>query len=1024
MGSETRIGSSNVDHSFIVDSYIRYLMEKACRFIILLKGRQLRLQSVCFKMAILICLCVTNAHAQHPFFHHFTKADGLISDNIYDVILDQNEDFWFCTDKGISQFDGINFRNYTTADGLPDDEILSLFKDSQNRIWFGSFGGVPGFYQNDTFHNPQNCRFLQGVKNRNYISAYAESPTGEIIVGSRDGNVHIVKENQPSRLLFQEVPSSMAAILFRKEIMEIVNSTCEVIEWDGISKGYCDLPPEHPPTFEEIMVVTSLNNQRILMGYGQKFSVIDSCNNRINSINSRLRSDGSFILKLKQVDGYGVFACTTKGAYLFESDDFSTTHLRRFLPDIHVSSVASDNDAGLWFTTNRGIFYLPEPQIDLGGNSKDQDNIGVSAILPTSTGKAIVAHTDGGVAIVDEKGARLGFRTTYGKDVLAKTSIISSIDSNLFWVGTDKYLGIGNQADGTIEPVIFGRVADFSVDPVGDSVCLCHSFGFELYNIRSIISQRLSGRHQIGSASQQEFRCLASCFDSSGTLWVATKNSILEICAQKIVNEYPTSSLTKGARITDLECDRQGNVFIATLGSGLFVLGPSLIERPTIIGAKLPNSINCIELVCDSLLGVGTDSGLFLIRLDYSKRVGYSNFGIGSLDGLPSDEITSFTYADSVLFVATPEGFCSFPLDMFHKELRAPRVNIRHVEINGKLISSNSTAVIGYTEQGIIIAFAGSCFRSMGHFDYKYQLDGLDSEWHYTENTQVEYPFLEPGGYVFRVYCANHKGNWSELPASFSFQVLTPFWKSIWFNVLSILLAILFVLAVFLLLINHERKKSKILGSLYDAEQRALIGQMNPHFIFNALNSVQKYYINNDIVRANEFLSKFGDLIRSTLDNSRTSLILLSDELIELRAYLSLEALRLRNRFDFSIEFTNNVNPTEIQLPTMLIQPFVENAIWHGITPLEERRGRIVLRFTLLGGMLKCEVEDNGIGRDKARSLNRLSKKGKSHAMDIVAERISLINRFNYKPIQLCIVDLFDYDGNPAGTNAILLFPL
>ena len=177
-------------------------------------------------------------------------------------------------------------------------------------------------------------------------------------------------------------------------------------------------------------------------------------------------------------------------------------------------------------------------------------------------------------------------------------------------------------------------------------------------------------------------------------------------------------------------------------------------------------------------------------------------------------------------------------------------------------------------------------------------------------------------------------------------------------------------------------------------EMQALRAQMNPHFIFNCLNSVNRFILRNDAEAASDYLTKFSRLIRMVLNNSKKTMISLEDELECLRLYIQMEQLRFRSSFFYSVNIDENVNPDEMMVPPLVLQPFVENAIWHGLMNLpdqqsaESEKGKITIDISVENGKVKYCVQDNGVGRKKAAELNAGKEKRQSLGLHITKERI------------------------------------
>lgn len=217
----------------------------------------------------------------------------------------------------------------------------------------------------------------------------------------------------------------------------------------------------------------------------------------------------------------------------------------------------------------------------------------------------------------------------------------------------------------------------------------------------------------------------------------------------------------------------------------------------------------------------------------------------------------------------------------------------------------------------------------------------------------------------------------------------------------------------------YQQEKELMLRENLNLELKALRSQMNPHFMFNALNSIQAYSASNEERKAGIYLSEFSDLIRKIMHHSDESLITLKDEVEGLMAYLNLEKMRFQDKFDYEVKVDPEIKLQSTMIPSMIIQPFVENSIWHGLTPLK-RKGRLELSIEKKEDVLYCTIEDNGIGRKKAERLkNQHNKPHRSIGMKNINERIKLLNGLYPSAFQLRIIDLYN-NGEPNGTRVIL----
>lgn len=242
-----------------------------------------------------------------------------------------------------------------------------------------------------------------------------------------------------------------------------------------------------------------------------------------------------------------------------------------------------------------------------------------------------------------------------------------------------------------------------------------------------------------------------------------------------------------------------------------------------------------------------------------------------------------------------------------------------------------------------------------------------------------------------------------------------------------IIVGVLLLSLIMVLLYNrnqlrHKNQKMELEMKNIEFEGRLLRSQMNPHFIFNSLASIQHYILKNEKSQAIDFLLKFSGLIRNILDLSRKSFVLLKDDLNTIKLYLQLEKLRMKDKFDFEIIIDEEANVDLIYLPPMLMQPYIENAIKHGITQMESK-GMISIKIRIEGENLNCCIEDNGIGRKKSAEIS-LNSEHKSIATVLTAERLSQLNKRGFNNITHKIIDLYDELNNALGTRVVLVVPM
>ena len=331
---------------------------------------------------------------------------------------------------------------------------------------------------------------------------------------------------------------------------------------------------------------------------------------------------------------------------------------------------------------------------------------------------------------------------------------------------------------------------------------------------------------------------------------------------------------------------------------------------------------------------------------------------------------------------------------------------------------------ISHLQDNITFDYTGAYFRSPDKTNYYYQLVGNDDEWiGPVKSRSANYTNLRPGNYRFQVKAENGNGFYSDV-VTVPFTVSAPFWATWWFYLSCAAIIALIVFQINRYLLDRVRKEEAIKREFNDklaqVEMEALRSQMNPHFIFNALNSIKHFILTNDKFTASEYLSNFSRLVRKILNNSKSSRISLEDELETLQLYIDMEKMRFPDKFTSEIIVDENVDVIGVTIPPLILQPYVENAIWHGLMH-KDGEGVLLLHVRGDDGHILCTIEDNGIGREKAsliKSKSALHKK--SFGMQITRARIDMSDSESTVDIE----DLMDENDQPLGTRVRILIPI
>lgn len=469
--------------------------------------------------------------------------------------------------------------------------------------------------------------------------------------------------------------------------------------------------------------------------------------------------------------------------------------------------------------------------------------------------------------------------------------------------------------------------------------------------------------------------------------------------------------------------DKQGRIWIAGIGLCYFDPRTDKIHRIANFNGECRRpffdsrgNLWC-KVISESALGyldIQTKKMIFFKR---ENGFDYTYFG-SQLFQITNDD---FLFGSGIYFNAKnirlnpyPPNTCISSFKIFEKE-----------PVWSNAINFLSEIKLDYTQNFISIEFASLNFTETHKNQYAYRLIGYDKDWVYVGNRRTAYyTGLKGGDYTLEYKSANNHGLWGKTKR-LKIIITPPFWETTWFQGLIVLAFIVLTYALYWVRIRQIRKEANFRRRLAETEMAALRAQMNPHFIFNCLSSIHHFLLSNDAKAAAKYLTKFARLIRLVLENSREPKLLLNKELEAIQIYVEMERLRFNNQFSFDLNIEPAVDEGSIFIPPLLIQPYIENAIWHGLMQ-KESAGKIELRITQpQSNILQIEIEDDGIGRAKALELKSKSTlKNKSYGMRITMNRIEVINELYNTQTQVEIQDLYNSFGLATGTKVVIKIPV
>ena len=680
-----------------------------------------------------------------------------------------------------------------------------------------------------------------------------------------------------------------------------------------------------------------------------------------------------------------------------------------------VSSVLQANEGGYWFTTTEdGVFYAQSLEIDSWWFD-DEEKLTIN-VLASVGENILVGAKNGGIKKLKRK--QNGFEE---KDIEGFWEVYAL--TNL----TDSLVAVYSRKPGAA-----GLSPTAQVTARDENLKFVHAIYLSPTEEEGVYWKAAWGRVGKGSLSDSsifktksfmEIRITSLYYDSKKRVWVGCNLGLFEFLDREMVSHQQDHEAFT-YRITDIT-ELDSNLIFATQGMGILVetkAGRTVIDRSH---GLVNNMVRTLYKENDSILWVGTRKGISRIHFSSIDPLKFSIRNILMTDGLPSGQINDLLVNNGSVWSATTSGLARFSSQFDFTNYTPPPILITGAEVNEKRVSHTEPLELNHDENDLALSFVGLSYRSKGDINYRYRIKELDEKWSETQARQVRYPALPPGEYTFEVLAQNSNGIWSKAPAMMQFTILRPFWATWWFISGVILLFFGLTWAAFNIRYRIQRDRMELKQRSLESEQRALRAQMTPHFMFNALNSIQLLIANNERIFAVTNVAKFARLMRNILSNSNHAFISLAKEIQSLELYLELESLRFKGKFTYEIDVGDSVDSEIIKIPPMLIQPFVENAIWHGIMKKEEPGGRVELHLEREGDLLICWVTDDGIGRAKAAELaQKQLKTHESLGMKITTDRVKNINQQLGTKMEVKIEDLTDNQGNPSGTRVILHIPI
>ncbi len=951
------------------------------------------------------------AYGQEVFLPHYTTKNGLPSNNCYYTLQDKSGFLWIATDAGVSRFDGAVFENFSVDDGLPDNQVLQIREDSKGRIWFMALNGQLSYFYNGKIENEKNNILLKELNLNGVVVSFLEDSKGDLWFATNNNMIASWNGQTVKKITPKNGIKLQNSFLFENEVGKVaaINNFGNYIYNNG--------------TFVNNNTTTTTISYKTAQKRGTSLYFLNE-----NGLNQWQQGIPKPILTIKSNHmsnlGYihlaneDFWISTNKGAIRF----FDNGKTKVYLENASINQIITDRSGNTWFTTSNGIYKLPHPSEQLlKFRPSDARKGSFESIAMDDIGRLWLGDKAGSITILDlkthkmvnlELGNKSIFNTvkqikldvTNGKIYFASDYGLGVVSSNYPASKTINYLKETNDK--------FFVIKNFSIDR-GNKLALSMSSGVAIITDRSQLEfSSLKFKEREDFFKDRSYRVY---YDDHQQLWFSNTSGLAEFKQGKLNQHFQKYPILK-KRINDMCTLSDGSIALATDGYGIVHFKNDKILK--VIDHRKGLSSNIVHKLFakNADLWAITNTGINKIIFNGDS---YSINAYDDINGLLSSEINDLYIDKDIAYFATNNGLIYFNYTLSKQNNTAPQVHITSIINSGKALPLNRRShTFSTKDQNITINYSAIDFANR-NITYRYRLK-KGAAWIETKNRRIEFSNLEPGEYTLEISAKSQNSNWSAA-SKVDLKLARNFYQKWWFILLSALVIgyLIYFIGVKITKKQKDKEQEQLLlrNKILMLEQQALQAMMNPHFVFNVMNSIQHYINTQNTSSANKVLTGFARLIRKNLEICTQSYISLDEEINYLNLYLNLEKNRFGDKFRFELNVGKDIDTEETMLPSMLLQPFIENAIWHGIMP-QENGGAVIVNIEKESNrVLKIVITDDGVGID-----NTLASKKNAHqskGMALTKERIALLNQIEAKAIQLLVKQ-----NGKKGTIVALTLPM
>ncbi len=943
-------------------------------------------------LAIVFSLSVLSAHAQVFPARQYTTADELANSNVYDIAHDEKGYLWFATERGLSRFDGYKFTNYLFKEGLEGATVYGLAQDEKQHLYAAT--RQDGIYK------------LEGNFTKKIPADPALANEQIAIAGNF---MYTLDDNR-----------QVASVHLNKKDISIVLASGEVHPYAiisgegdtvfiGTNKGvYFSVRGSRAEKYsifaQHCYSLFVRDNQLFAGSQGVVYQV------RKNTFDIVATLSTPISIKRLLIDNDGNIWCAAfpqNKLLVVQGDQVTDISKSLNISGISINKILEDHEGNIWIATyGKGVFCFHHRYITNYTASDGLMNEYITSLLPFPNG-VLIGTYDGlyelnGLTITQHK---------YFPGELEYIRNMTSAD-DMYYVSIT---GINATRLDVARKNIQNKTIQFLQCPSmlveGDQLYYNH-WSNNILTATITGSGTTPGTTWFQDDQTGWSRASVFCRDAEGLMWVGTSRGLLILDEGKLVQRLDTGFFH--TNITCFLLDDSGHMFVGTdHGLAIYYKGTWKLHHDLM--GKNVESITGLAHDGQHRIWISTLNGLFLI--DQDKVIQFD-----ARNTLLSDEINAIAYdtVQNAIWIGTTFGLSKIDIDKFDRTpVRAPAAifkTLRAADSIYRDLGMDSRIELPHTSKNLIVRFGAIQFSAPEGIKFYYTFDG--GQWEPTVGRQIEFASIPYGEHVIELKSVGERGVEGPV-ARLTIFVATPFWASTWFKAIIGLLISLFAYMVlrkrFEVLRQKQQERLELQSKVAELRHQALAASMNPHFIFNALNSIQHFINAHNTEEATDYLGKFARLIRMMLDYGGRTFIPLKDELERLAYYLDLEKVRFGEKLNYTIQVDDRLRNSQIEIPNMVIQPIVENALWHGILPAN-RPGHLDIRFTPVDGTILVTINDDGIGIEESK--RRKKSEHNSLGIQMIHERLELLNRLSGYKANLSIRDRSALDPLQHGTLA------